>query len=193
MDDLCVGDEIKLNARLSSPVGDLKVVFYVRIDKKGDEKKKKNNVEKENNTNLPLLIKINKRDDDKWINMKTNKVWEEEGWDEDSIIYIIEDHNEKGHLTIEAIAINLGSNVLRRFISKNKAKNEQQIKFIRDRYITQIYLHGLFLYHSIRQTKEKPDKKENLNISELVSNCFKKYGEALMYINFNEELLKHIG
>ena len=191
-DDICVGDEIKLNARLTSPDGDLEVIFYIRIDKKGDDKKQKNNIEKENNTSFPTLIEINKGDGDKWVNVKTDEIWPREGWDENSVIDFIEDNNEKGHLIVEAIAINLGSNVLKKFISKNKAKNEQQIKLLRDRYIAQIYLHGLFLYHSISQTKEKTEKKDDLNISELVSNCFKKYGEALIYVNFDEELLKYM-
>ena len=40
-EEVNIGDEIKINARLSSPDGDKEVLFYVRIIKQGEQKRKK--------------------------------------------------------------------------------------------------------------------------------------------------------
>ena len=184
---LQVNDEIKLNARLTCPDQDLEVIFYIRIDKKKEEEKgKKKTIKKENNSSYPGIIKIKKKDD-KWIKVPSEDIWEEEGWSEDSVIDFIEESHG-----ILAIVVNLDSHILKKIISKYNAKNETQVNYIRYHYIYQIYVHGLFLYHSINQSK----KNSEIQKREFISNCFKLlYGEALinMYFLENEKKLKIYG
>ena len=173
---LNTGDKIKLNAKLSSPEGDIEAIFYIKITKKGETKPKK--AKESQKFNPPPLIKISKKNN-KWIKDNGDE-WNEDSWEDDSIIYIITSENK-----IDGIAINMVSNTLKKYISK-KAKDSKSLEAIKNKYISQIYLHGLFLFHSIEKNKkEKSEDSENL-----VSKIFKTYGEALLYLDLNEELLK---
>ena len=176
---LNIGDKVQLNARLSSPEGDIEALFYVRINKQGKTESQK--FENSQNFNPPLLIKVSKKDD-KWVK-DNNEEWTIEGWGDDSIINIITSENNK----VDAIAINMSSHVLKKYISKN-AKDQKTLEAVTNKYIVQIYLHGLFLYNSIERNK----KNKNEDSAELISNLFKSYGEALLYLDMGEELLKVI-
>ncbi len=175
---LNIGDSIQINAKLSSPEGDLESVFYVRITKQGITKLQK--PKRPQNFNPPTLIKVSKKDG-KWVK-DGDKEWNEEGWGDNSIIHIIASENK-----VDAIAINLSSHILIKYISK-KSKDPKHLEAIKNQYILQIYLHGLFLFNSIEKNKKSQDKDS----AEFVSNIFKSYGEALLYLNSNEEFLKLI-
>ena len=187
---VAVGDEFQLSARLSSPDADLEVIFYVRIDKK-QEKKDKNKKEKEMQTqiSLPKIIEIDKKEG-KWIKVENEELWEEEDWDENSIIKIIDDYDSNEKPIVEAIVINLGSHILQKYFSKMGANNERKIQELKKQYITKIYFHGLFLYYSIlKRQADDEGKNKNEDRTILVSDIFKNYGEAVLYIDANKELL----
>ena len=175
---LNVGDKIQLNAKLSSLEGDIEAIFYVKITKKGKDQIKK--IKESQKLNLPALIKISKQDN-KWIK-DNGEEWNEDGWEDDSIIYIITSENK-----IDAIAINMEANIFKKYISKN-AKDQKTLEVVKSKYISQIYLHGLFLFYSI----EKNKKRRSEDSENLVSNIFKSYGEALLYLDASEDLFKFV-
>ncbi len=176
---LNVGDKIQLNAKLSSPEGDMEAIFYVKIKKKGETKTKK--AKESQKFNPPPLIKISKKDD-KWVKNK-DEDWNVDDWDDSSIIHIITAENK-----IDAIAINMSANILKKYISSKKVKDEKTLEAFKSKYISQIYLHGLFLFHSIEKNKKDNDEDSESHVSKI----FKSYGEALLYLDLNEELLKFI-
>ena len=88
---------------------------------------------------------------------------------------------------MDAIAINMDSNILKNYISK-KARNKKSLEVLKNKYISQMYLHALFLFNSI----DKNIKKDNEDIENLISKLFKSYGKALLYLDPNEEMLKMI-
>ena len=176
---LKIGDKLKLNARLSSPEGDIETLFYIKIRNKGKEKIEKNRTS--NNFNPPPVIKISKKND-KWV-QDNGQDWTEEGWEDDSVIHIMTSGNK-----VDAIAINMDSNIIKKYISR-KAKDDKSLEVLKNKYISQIYLHALFLFNSMN----KSIKKDNGDSAEeLIAKIFKSYGEALIYLDHNEEILKMV-
>ena len=139
-----VGDEIEVNSRLSSPNGDLECVFWVKII---DPKKLEEKPEKPKTPDLPNLpdpIKVFEEP-----GPEGSKSWSNYGWGGNDIVSVIPaDAPINGSIPIEAIAVNMDSFVLKRFISKTRGATEEQIKLIKDKYFLLVYLHSLFL-HSI--------------------------------------------
>ena len=195
--DLEVGDEVELNARLTSPDGDMESIFYVKIiDPKKQQPKP---VDKKPETpNLPKIIKIIKKDG-VWCKDKSDEEsgyseWtEEENWNENSIISIIPSDDEDQKI-VSAIAINMDSHSLRKYLSKNNATTEKEIDYLKKQYITKIYLHGLFLYSILDKLKEQkngPEKYTNDNQSseDLLAQIFKHYSDVLIHIDTNTVIL----
>ena len=193
---LKVGDEFQLNAKLSSPSADLEVIFYVRIDKKQEKRtKEKKEKEKQTQVSLPKIIEVDKdKKEGKWIKVESEELWEEEDWDENSIIKIIEDYDKNEKPIVEAIVINLGSHIFKKYLSKMGANNEKKIRVLKEQYITKIYFHGLFLYYSILHSQINNENKNNKKEDRvsLVSEIFKRYGEAVLYFDVNKELIKNL-
>ena len=114
--DLSVGDEIELKARLTSPSGDMESIFYVKIiDSKMHEKSPtKKEPEK---PELPKIIKITKKDDNTW-QQDNGEDWREvDDWDENSIIHVLADEEQK---IVSAIAINMDSHSLKNTYPKTR-------------------------------------------------------------------------
>jgi len=164
-----VGDEIKINAKLTSPNGDLEVPFYIGIDSE-----RKNSINEPNKPqidkygNLPKLIKVKKKDE-VWVLERGNE-WKEkpQGWDENNIIKITE-HEDK----IDTVTINMGSHVLNQYCSK-KAHNAKKIESCKKKYSISVYVHAILLFNSIEQVK-------NIDRSEFVAETFKSYVKFLFF------------
>ena len=191
--DLSVGDEIKLNARLTSPDGDKEILFYVKIvDPQKQETKK---VDKEpEKPDLPKLIKITKKNE-KW-QQDNNETWNEvEDWDENHIIHVIP-ADEDGKNIVDAIAINMDSYSLKNFISENGAKSEEQIELLRNQYIGKVYSHGLFLYSILDKLKNSEQNNKysdnNKSSEDWIAEIFKSYGNVLLYLDTNKEILNSL-
>ncbi len=79
--NLNVGDQLELNAQLSSPDGDLESIFWVKITKeekaKSDNKKNKN----ENNLAPPIPIRVFEKAEN-----ENDKTWNDYGWDGGDIV-----------------------------------------------------------------------------------------------------------
>lgn len=191
-EELSVGDEIALNAKLTSPDGDMESIFYVKIiDRQKQENK---NVEKEpERPELPQLIKISKdKDSDGW-KQNNGQTWEVEGWDEKSIIHVFPAEESEKKI-VSAIAINMGSYSLQKYLSQNNAKSEKRIDYLKNQYISKIYLHGLFLYSildKLQSQKNQKDKYRNENQSseDLLAQIFENYSDVLIHLDVNKEAL----
>jgi hypothetical protein len=187
-DNLSVGDEIELNAKLTSPNGDMESIFYVKII--DPQKQEKNKIKKEpEKPELPQLIKITKKDDDNW-QQDNGEIWRENGWDEHSIINIIPAEEEEKKI-VSAIAINMDSHSLKKYLSNNKPKTEAEIDYLKNQYISKIYLHGLFLYSILDKLKPSQEKykNDNQNSEDLLAKIFKNYSDVLIYLDTNKEIL----
>lgn len=191
--ELSVGDEIELNAKLTSPDGDMESTFYVKIiDPKKQEKK---NVEKEpEKPELPKIIRILKdKDSDGWKQGNGNTWDEVEEWDEKNIIHIIPAEEGESKI-VSAIAINMDSHSLRKYLSKNNAKSEKDINYLQSQYISKIYLHGLFLYSILDKLKSKNNSEDkylndNQSSEDLLAQIFKNYSDVLIHLDMNKEVL----
>ena len=180
--NLKVGSEIQVSAKLSRPEGDLKAIFYIRIDKQNTTGKDTKKISKDEGLDLPKTIRV-KKDKGKWIK-DNNEEWIEDNWDENSILKVFSNDD-----FIDAIAINIDSYVFERYKISQKANTSKKLEIALDQYITLVYSNCLFLYKSI----ENSNIKKDTDIPELVSSIFKTFGEAILYINPTEELLKYHG
>lgn len=193
-DNLSVGDEIELNAKLTSPDGDIESIFYVKII--DPQKQEKNKTKKEpEKPELPQLIKISKADSGEWKQDNNGEIWSEDGWDENSIIHILPEEEEKK--IVSAIAINMNSHSLKKYLSKNKAKTESEIDYLKNQYISKIYLHGLFLYSILdklksQQNNQERHKNDNQTSEDLLAQIFKKYSDVLIHLDTNKEILNSL-
>ena len=147
-----VGDEIEVKVDLSSPGNDLECIFWIKVvdpvemDKKNKETK---------NETFPQLPKPQKVFEKKYND--EDVVWTDYKWNGDDIVKVIEGSDGSNNL-VEAIAINMDSFALKRFISKNQLKSEDQIKYIKDKYFLSVYLHSLFMYgifHKVSKNAKK--------------------------------------
>ena len=180
---LSVGDEIKVSAKLSNPSGDMEVIFYIRIDEENKNEKKNINQIKENGLNWPPIIKIRKEPNKGWVK-DNGEDWKDVEWNEDSVVKILSEDSS----SIDAIAINISSNVFERYRTFKKADTEQKLEITRKEYIALVYLNSLFLYSSMLSSEFK---EKDIDIADAVSNLFKKFGEAILYINPTQEILKY--
>ena len=185
-----VGEEIRLNARLTSPEGDLESIFYIKIINP-QEKTKQPVKEKPEIPNLPKIIKIIK-DNNQW-KQDNGTTWEESDWNEHSILKVIVG-DETGKQFLDAVAINMSSHTLQKFISNSKVDNEKKAETARKNYITKIYLHSVFLYSILEKIKKiKDDEKNNsFDTEDLIADIFKKYSDVLLYIDINKEAMNFI-
>ncbi len=191
---LNVGDEIELNARLTSPDGDMESIFYIKIVDPQKEEKKEVDKEPEK-PDLPQLIKISKNEKDEWV-QDNGEPWMEEGWEGGKSIIHIFPGDAGDQKVIDAIAINMDSHTLQRYLSKNKnqAKSETDIEYLRNQYISKVYLHGLFLYLIIDKLKQQDNdknkySKDDESSEELIAKIFMNYSDVLIHLDTNKEIL----
>ena len=105
--------------------------------------------------------------------------------DGEDIVKIIPAGN--GENVVEAIAINMDSFVVKRYLSKNRINTEKGIKFIKDKFFASVYLHSLFLYGIFDKLNKSNDKQYDLE--ELIPSTMKPYSSFLLYSNIDETLI----
>lgn len=151
--NLSVGDEIEINSRLTSPSGDLETIFYIRIVNPMKKEKVKTKEEKDRPT-LPTPIRVFKERES-----ESDRTWNDYGWDGYDILRVIPSSNQEN--IVDAVAINMDSYILKRFLSKRRIASESSIRIVKDKYFTSIYLHALFLYgilEKLNKTRERHDQ-----------------------------------
>lgn len=151
----------------------LSIVEEEKPSKKTPPKKQK---EKNEAPPLPRPVKLFK---DEWGN---------EWGGEDIVKLILKTESEKAR--IEAIIINMDSDVLHDFLKRNKARNEKQIKMINDKYFLNIYLHTMFLYSTLDNNLNK--EESTVAIDELLPEMLKSYSMFLLSLNTDKAVLHHL-
>lgn len=177
-DSLSVGDAVELNARLSSPTGDLESIFYVKIvdpQKQQDEPNK----EKPLPPALPLPVRVYEG-----AEAEGDKTWEDFRWTGEDIVKVIRGDSEN---VVDAIAINMDSFVVKRYLAKNRVNSESGIKFVRDKFFASVYLHSLFLYGILDKLNKVDETK--YDIEALIPTLMKPYSSFLLYANTDETVL----
>lgn len=178
-----VGDEIEVKVDLFVPGDNLECVFWVKV---ADPIEKVDTNKENKNETFPQLPKPQKVFRVKQV--ETDVDWKNYNWGGDDIVKIIESSDGNNNL-IEAIAINMDSFALQRFISKNHLKSEQEIRFIKDKYFLSVYLHSLFMYGIFHKVSKNGFEEQfrNIDISELITSIFRPYAAFLLYENYHIE------
>jgi hypothetical protein len=181
-DNLSVGDEIELNARLSSPGGDLESTFYVRIV---DPQKQQDKPREEKATPpaLPRPVRVFEK-----AESENDVTWKLYGWTGNDIVKVISGGESEN--VVEAIAINMDSFVVKRYLSRNRVNTENGIKFIKDKFFASVYLHSLFLY-AIFDKLNKTSETE-YDVEELIPVIMKPYSSFLLYANTDDTVLSSL-
>ena len=169
-----VGDSIKIKVTLTNPGNDYDQIFHVKISdpEKKTNKPQKITKEEPDDLGLPALIPVYK--DENHAKENSGISWENLEKTGQSIDYanimipIVEDEN------LSRVCINLDSTVFRNYISK---KNEQQRIVAKNRYLTSIYFHTIFLYSITKQNeytlaKAENGKEESKEITEYLRDLF---------------------
>jgi hypothetical protein len=173
-----VGDEIELNARLSSPSGDLESMFWVKIvdPQKGEDKTKEK--DKEDHISPPAPIRVFE-----YAQNESDKIWGDFGWNGTDIVKIITDQSNTGKTIIEGIAVNMDSFSLKKFISKNKLETEEEIRTIKNKYFLSVYLHSLFLFSILERIRKDENSDVEIDPVDVVPLIFKPYSEFLLSVS----------
>ena len=190
--NLKVGDEIEVQARLSSvvsPEGALETLFHVKIEKMR-EKEPNPDVPEVPQIGLPELILIYK---DQRENVT---VWNDLAdlglsIDEQEIMATLS--NDKDEL--EKIFINMDSSLLRTY--KSKLDGDDALRLADNKYIAQVYFHTLFLFSILKQRNYTfslgNEYGSEKTLDEVLQDIFKSsYGEFLLRFGGTEELLNAI-
>lgn len=176
-ENLSVGDEIEINARLSSPEGDLECIFYIRIiDPQQTSRTPKE--QKDEQPNLPKPVKVyQKRDENPDIT-----TWDDMNWTGYDIVKLYPSSAD-GESFIETIAVNMDSNILKRYLSKNNVNNEKKLNLIANKYFSLVYFHSLYLYSIFERQKNSDEnlKDKDIDAEALIEEIFKQYSDVLLY------------
>lgn len=182
-----VNDEIEVNAKLTSPSGDLECIFYIKIIDPKKEEENENNKQNTPEISLPIPIKVFKTKEN-----ESDKTWEEFNWSGDDMLKLEVEFLDKASL-IQSVAINMDSFVLQRFISKNKINGIENLKLLKNKYFLSIYWHSIFLYKFLENifNNNEEFKDSSIDIDEIISQLMKFYGEFLLSYNMiNEQFAK---
>lgn len=176
-----VGDEVEIRASLTAPGQNFQCVFQVKVDKEISEPKQKENKSEDTFPNLPNPQKAFENPKDEkgipWSNPDLN-------WTANDIVKVITG-SEDNDLMVDGIIVNMDSNVLKKFLSKNKINSENEIIFNKEKYFLSIYLHSLFLFSILQKMQKDDEKLQPLEIDEFISNMIKPYANFLMYENYH--------
>lgn len=177
--DISVGDEIELNARLSSPNGDLQSIFWIKIIEPHKETENAKQPPKEEPPSLPKPIKVFEH-----ATEENPITWQEYAWTGEDIVKIISEKN-----ILDAIAINMDCYALKRYISKNKISSPEQIKLVKDKFFLSIYFHSLFLYSILNKLGSSEVSEMKFDSEDLTPLIFKPYSSFLLSTNTDEAIL----
>jgi len=187
-EDLQIGDEVEVEARLGGP-RDLGCLFWIKIIE--PEKKKaevaKESEDKEPPMGLPEYKLVYKSIPEENQAAVTWDKLEEAGI---SIDYDVVMHpHVDGETQMEAVYINMDSRVLRSYISKQGGVSVEQKELAEKKYISSVYFHTIFLY-SITRNKKYLLHKENgpVDLGEYLQDIFSSYYSEFL-LNFGTDQL----
>lgn len=189
---LAVGDEIQIQAKLSSivaPDGALESIFYIKLEKMKEKDPKPEEPEVPQ-IGLPRMVLVYK---DERGGVKTWADVESSGISFDEHEIMATDSNEKDEL--ETIIINMDSSMLKTY--KSKLDGDEALRVADNKYSSQVYFHTLFLYSILKQRNYNfsldGDIKAEKTLEEVLQDLFKSsYGEFLLRFGGTEELIAAI-
>jgi len=190
--NLKIGDEIKIQANLSSVVHTeepLTAIFYVKIEemKIKEENPKEPEMPQIGLPNMVLIFQ------DEREGVKTWGELAEIGISFDGTEIMAVDTNDKDEL--ETIFINMDSNLLRTY--KSRIDGDEALRLADNKYATQVYFHTLFLYSILKQRNYSfaigEQQGRAVDIDEVLRDLFKSsYGEFLLRFGGTEQLISAI-
>lgn len=183
-DELQVGDELEVEAALTTPGEPLAEILLVRItEPKSPKEPTPKKTDLPENMGLPELRRLNQHEWSQFENVKGIPM------DHDTVMYP-EAEGDK----IERIYINLDSRV---FLNhRSKMKSEEQIIVAQQKYIASVYFHTLFLYMITKRrgynlSTQRNGKSEDITVDEYIRDVFDNYYSDFL-LNFGMEELMNV-
>lgn len=170
-----VGESIPLSIKMISTAGEQEVIVFIKVEKEAEpQKEKKPKTIEEPELALPKLIRVVQE------GTAEEATWAEYGMNADSIVKLTID----GSGAIEAILINMDSNLVKKLVNKHS----NSIERVRNRYLTSVYSHSLMVYTTMYGYYEREDNQLDPtlvqqiqdNLSEAVEFSFRYYANFLM-------------
>ncbi len=191
-DNLKVGDELQIQASLSSivsPEEAIETIFYVKIEKMKEKEPKLEGPDAPQ-IGLPELILVYKDERENvttWDNVAGLGV----SFDEQEIMYPLSNENDE----LEKIFINMDSSLLRTY--KSKFDGDEALRVADNKYVAQVYFHTLFLFSILKQKNYNyylnDNNRSEKTLEEVLQDLFKSsYGEFLIRFGGTEELINAI-
>jgi hypothetical protein len=177
-----VGDEIDIKAKLSDVGKDHEVIFKIKVDKEIAPPKEKKKPKDETFPALPRPQKAYENPID-----NEGVAWKEMSpeWTGDDIVRIIPEKNDNNEMYISGIVINMDSFILKNFVSKNQLKSEKQIQTATDKYFLSIYLHSLFLFSIFKKMEKENENIKDFDVEDFIAKMMKPYSSFLIYEMYN--------
>jgi len=192
-DNVQVGDEIQVSVSLTSPGEDFNHILLIKISEPKSQPKKVDPKPVEEPIGLPKLVQVFEtvKNDPKaftWEKLAGNNI----DMNYDVIMYPLVEGD-----ILEAIYINMDSNVLKSYKSKLRSMEQHQVA--ERRYISAVYFHTLFLYvinkrrgyHIFRWENEEQER--SVDLTEYLQDMFSSHYAAFL-MNFGTgELVEALG
>lgn len=182
-----VGDAVQVKVTLSDKGKEHDQIFWVKISEPQQPKEEVPQKEEiEEPIGLPqvyLVYQEEKEGELSWSKFEDNT---SQTMNYSTVMYPMAEGE-----SLDAIYINMDSNVLKSFKSRQKNISEAQVEIAEKRYISSVYFHTLFLYTITKNRKyqikqEDNGKEKEVDISEYVKDLFDSfYSEFLL--NFGIE------
>jgi hypothetical protein len=135
--------------------------------------KKREKNEKENTT-FPAPIKVYK-------DRPGEANWSDYAdYNEKTVAKILTVSTTKG-LTIDAIAVNMDSNILENYFHEKNITSMEEAEYLKEKYFTVIYLNAIALYASLEKEIGKEAAELEKQIDEISSNVLENMGNLLLY------------
>jgi hypothetical protein len=181
LNELTVGDEIKISAVLTSPDGDKECVFWIKIEPKNE--KEERFVDNEEDYSLPKLISVFKEHNESFPEAK---VWEDYNWSGEDIVKIFPSSKENS--LIDAVAVNVDSFSLYQYLRSNKL-TRSRLEAAKRVYEIGIFLTTIFHYYGVKQNQHE---WKGVEAEEVVASLMKGYSKVILYLLLNDQLLKEL-
>ncbi len=188
-DKIQVDDRFKLSFNLSSGENEtLEVIVDIEIVKELEKENEKKAIQngQDYKIGLPELILVYKERKEETSCQDWQTVEENTGqeFEYGTVLFPLCNRENK----LEKIFINMDSHILKKFISKNGSKNEEQINVCKNKYISTVYFHAVFFYSILAKekyeiSKEDPDKnsKQEMELQSFIKDFFETpYSEFLL-------------
>ena len=193
-DNVQVGDEIQIKADLNSPVhpeGQFQHIFWVKITEPSAPKVEKVEIPEEDKLGLPNCVSVHQSASSDQPNIKTWQNLEDAGIDMSYEIVMYPDL--KGDI-LETIYINMDSRVFKSYLSTYRNLTVEQEQVARNKYISSVYFHTIFLY-LINKNKgyliAKDDK--DIELGEYLQDVFSSYYADFLLKFGMKDLMEGLG